>query len=58
VKIGVEGAAGFNAVDLFDAADLHHTIPAGEAEASGFGIEDDLTHDRVVIDPVRLARKR
>ena len=44
IEISVEVAAGLDAIEDLDAADLDHAVAAGRVEASGFGIEDDLPH--------------
>src|SRR3546814_13641484 len=55
--ISVEGAPGFDAVDHFDAADLHQPVAAAEAEPRRFSIEDDFTHsDTIAPKPPRGKR--
>src|SRR3546814_8262976 len=57
--ISVEGAPGFDAVDHFDAADLHQPVAAAEAEPRRFSIEDDFTHsDTIAPKPPRGKRSR
>src|SRR3546814_15668005 len=46
--ISVEGAPGFDAVDHFDAADLHQPVAAAEAEPRSFSIEDAFTHSGTI----------
>ena len=43
IDVDVEGAAGREAVDQLDAADLDDAVLA-RIEAGGFGVEDDLAH--------------
>src|SRR3546814_19256168 len=55
--ISVEGAPGFDAVDHFDAADLHQPVAAAEADPRRFSIEDDFTHsDTIAPKPPRGKR--
>ena len=44
IEVGVEMAAGFDAVDDLDAADLDHPVAAGRIEPGGFGVENDFPH--------------
>src|SRR5688572_18034277 len=44
IEIGVERAAGRDAVDQLDTADLDQPVTGRGIEAGGFGVEDDLAH--------------
>ena len=44
IEISVEVAAGLDAVEDLDAADLDHAVAAGRIETGGFGIEYDFPH--------------
>ena len=44
IEISVEVAAGLDAVEDLDAADLDHAVAAGRVEPGGFRIEDDFPH--------------
>ena len=46
IEIGVEMAAGLDAVEDLDAADLDHPVAAGRVEPGGLGVEDDFPHER------------
>ena len=48
IDIAMKGLAGGKAVHQLDAADLDDPVALQRIEAGGFGIEDDLAHQRSV----------
>ena len=53
IEIAVELAAGWDAVDDLDAAELDQAIAAGRVEARGLGVEHDLAQHRVDLMRIR-----
>ena len=50
IEVSVEVAAGFDAVEDLDAADLDHAVAALGIDAGGFGVEHDLAHGSCLPD--------
>jgi hypothetical protein len=44
IEIGLEGAAGGEVIDEFDAADLDDAVAVARLEPCRFRVEDDLPH--------------
>ena len=51
IEISMEVAAGLDAVEDLDAADLDHAVAAQRVEARGFRIEDDFPHATQIYRP-------
>ncbi len=58
IEIGVEGDAGFAAVDQLDTSDFDQPVPASGIETRGFGIENNLAHRMDNLDPIGRGNKR
>src|SRR3546814_376253 len=58
IEISVEGDAGFAAVDQLDTSDFDLPVPAPGVETRGFGIENNLAHRSLNLDPIGRGNKR